>query len=111
MISVGIGSACGSVIRYLITTWWKRWHIDWHLATLLINLTGAVLLALIIKQFGTASTSYLFWGVGVMGGYTTFSTLNTELVAMIDEHQYLKLLVYLLLTYGGGILAAGLILS
>lgn len=68
------------------------------------------MLSLMIRHLGTHSTSYLFWGVGVMGGYTTFSTLNTELIAMFDEHAYGRLLSYLILTYGGGLLAAWLIL-
>lgn len=110
MISVGIGSAVGAVIRYLITTWWKRCRIDWPLATLFINVTGAILLALLIHHFGSTSSHYLFWGVGVMGGYTTFSTFNTELVAMFDEHTYGKLLCYLVLTYGVGLLAVWLII-
>lgn len=111
MINVGLGSAIGAVVRYLVTTWWKRSQIDWPFATLFINVTGAGLLALVIRHFGSANGQYLFWGVGVMGGYTTFSTLNTELVAMFDEHAYGKLLSYLVLTYGGGLLAVWLILG
>jgi len=28
MINVGLGAAIGAVIRYLITTWWKKLRID-----------------------------------------------------------------------------------
>ena len=46
MISVGLGAAIGAVIRYIITTWWKKLRIDWPLATLFINITGSFLLGI-----------------------------------------------------------------
>lgn len=46
MINVGIGAAIGAVIRYIITSWWKKLRIDWPLATLFINITG------ICRNFG-----------------------------------------------------------
>lgn len=106
MLSVGCGAALGAVLRYLLTQFWKRSGIDWPVATLVINVTGAALLGLLTRYLPAGSGIILFWGVGVLGGYTTFSTLNTELVSMIDEHRWLALSAYLLLTYGGGLLAA-----
>lgn len=108
MIAVGCGSAVGAVLRYLLTQLWKRRQIDWPLATLLINVSGAFLLGLLTGQLAAGSLAMRFWGVGVLGGYTTFSTFNTEMVAMVDEHRWGALACYLALSYGGGILAAWL---
>ncbi|MFQ9706035.1 MAG: fluoride efflux transporter CrcB [Limosilactobacillus pontis] len=106
MLSVGCGAALGALLRYWLTSRWKRCRIDWPLATLLINLTGALALGLLTGHLAASDAAMRFWGVGLLGGYTTFSTFNTELVAMIDEHRWGSLLVYFMLSYAGGLLAA-----
>ncbi|MEY8441514.1 CrcB family protein [Lactobacillaceae bacterium 24-114] len=108
MIIVGCGAALGAIARYLITYWWKYFRIDWPFATLIINLSGAFFLGLLMQKLGGNSFSGLFWQTGVLGGYTTFSTLNTELIAMYNDHQWLKFTSYLFLTYLGGLGAAWL---
>ena len=105
MINVGLGAAIGAVIRYIITTWWKRLKIDWPLATLFINITGSFLLGILTKNFASNSPIMLLFGTGLMGGYTTFSTFNVELISMIDERRWRTLTVYLGLSYIGGTVA------
>ena len=39
-----------------------------------------------------------------MGGYTTFSTLNTELLALYRDKNYRALLWYMLTSYLGGLI-------
>lgn len=108
MISVGCGSAIGALIRYLITFYWQKQKINWPLATLFINVTGSFILAALTTHTGGQSPAMLLLGVGMMGGYTTFSTFNTELVAMIDEKRWGALFAYLGLSYVLGI-AAGVL--
>lgn len=112
MLLVGCGAMIGAVIRYLITSFYKQFKVDWPFATLLINLSGALLLGMLTKHYATNPVLMSFWGVGILGGYTTFSTLNTELVSLIDEQRWKDLVIYLLLSYIGGIGCAllGLIL-
>ena len=106
MMLVGCGAMIGAVIRYWVTNIYKRMQWDWPLATLLINLSGALLLGLLTNHFANSQMAINFWGVGVLGGYTTFSTFNTELLALIDEHRWFIMGLYLLLSYGGGITLA-----
>lgn len=108
MINVGLGAACGAISRYLLTCWWKHYRIDWPLATLLINISGAFCLGIFIHHLPDSRFTILFWETGFLGGYTTFSTLNTELVAMYNDRRWGKLIIYFLLTYLGGLLAAWL---
>ena len=44
MMIVGCGAMIGAVIRYWITSIYKRMRWNWPLATLFINLSGAFLL-------------------------------------------------------------------
>lgn len=106
MISVGLGSSLGAFLRYLITIFWKRCRIDWPLATLLINVTGSFLLGVVTKEFAANTPIFQLFGTGVLGGYTTFSTFNTELISMLDEHRWLSVTCYLILSYSLGIMAA-----
>ena len=106
MMIVGCGAMIGAVIRYWVTNIYKRMQWDWPLATLLINLSGAFLLGLLTNHFANNQMAINFWGVGVLGGYTTFSTFNTELLALIDEHRWFTMGLYLLLSYVGGIALA-----
>ena len=103
MISVGLGAAIGAVIRYIITTWWKKLRIDWPLATLFINITGSFLLGIFTKNFASNSSLMLLFGIGLLGGFSTF---NVELISMMDEKRWGMFAVYFGLSYLGGVIAA-----
>ncbi|MDF7683656.1 fluoride efflux transporter CrcB [Lactobacillus sp. ESL0679] len=104
LLLAGLGAALGSLVRYWLTNYGKK-HFTQNLpvATLVINLSGAFLLGLL---FGGGAKPYLYalLGTGVLGGYTTFSTLNTELVALWHNHSYKTFWIYALLSYLGGII-------
>ncbi|MCI1632617.1 MAG: fluoride efflux transporter CrcB [Liquorilactobacillus nagelii] len=104
IVLIGLGSSCGAICRYLITQSLKK-KSGWPWATLLINLTGSFLLGFL---FGSklASSLYLILGVGVLGGYTTFSTLNVELLALHRSHDQRLELAYALASYLIGLLLA-----
>ncbi|MCT7698448.1 MAG: CrcB family protein, partial [Lactobacillus crispatus] len=46
---------------------------------------------------------YALLGTGVMGGYTTFSTMNTELVELYKSKNYRGLVFYAVSSYLGGL--------
>lgn len=105
MLNVGFGSAIGALIRYLLTCWWKQRQVDWPFATLFINITGCFILGLLTSHVASHSAAMQFIGIGMMGGYTTFSTFNTEIISMVDERRWKAALVYIGLSYVFGILA------
>ncbi|WP_295731082.1 CrcB family protein [uncultured Limosilactobacillus sp.] len=106
MLIVGIGASLGALVRYLMTISFKQLKLNWPLATLLINLSGSFLLGVLTHHLGSTQPSIAFWGSGVLGGYTTFSTFNTELVSLIDERRWTAFWLYLILSYAGGICTA-----
>ncbi|KRL98858.1 fluoride efflux transporter CrcB [Liquorilactobacillus satsumensis] len=102
---VGLGSAIGSLLRFEVTRNVKRrYRQNWPLATFLINLSGAFLLGFIFGLHLT-QVSFAFLGTGIVGGFTTFSTLNTEVLGLFNNQHVHTGTSYLLFSYlGGGLL-------
>ncbi|CCI82715.1 fluoride efflux transporter CrcB [Lactobacillus hominis] len=101
---IGLGASLGAISRYAITNFGKK-HFShvFPFATLLINLSGAFILGfLFAKQ--VSPVIYAFLGTGILGGYTTFSTLNTELIGQLKDKKIRRFLLYLILSYAGGLI-------
>ena len=106
----GIGASIGAMLRYAITNYGKK-HWEWignkfsnlPTPTLFINLTGAFILGFI---FGIKTNVFIYAivGTGVLGGYTTFSTMNTELVELYKSKNYRGFILYALSSYLGGLI-------
>ncbi|HEX9242889.1 MAG TPA: CrcB family protein [Anaeromyxobacter sp.] len=110
------GGALGSGARYLVSTWAARaLGADFPRGTLLVNATGSFVLAFLFALPGSklGPDLRLFVGAGVMGGYTTYSSFNTETLALFDQGASSLALANLALTVLGCLVAglAGLALG
>jgi CrcB protein len=79
--------------------------------TLLINVTGSLLLTFMYGLLeGTAAAPEwrAFLGIGVLGGYTTFSTFSYESVRLLQDGEWERALLYaagsVILSIGGAVL-------
>ncbi len=75
-------------------------------ATLIVNLTGALLLGLYLARRERATTarwSLQFWAVGVFGSFTTFSALSIEVVHLLEGGRPLVAGGYVLASIVGGL--------
>ncbi|OJU14370.1 MAG: hypothetical protein BGN88_02380 [Clostridiales bacterium 43-6] len=104
MIKIGyvaLGGAIGSVFRYLSGRAILRILPDASpFGTLLINVLGAFLIG-IISQYGLKisvadSGWYLMTTVGVLGGFTTFSTFSLESVNLLETGRMTAAFLYIL---------------
>ena len=76
----------------------------WPWATFLVNVAGAFLLGLVAARWPSSSDRRrLLLGTGFCGALTTFSTMQLELLQMLDAGR-----VALALLYAGGSVLAGL---
>ena len=109
ILYAGFGAALGAMLRVVITDFGKKHWAEFNrrysgvpTQTVVINLTGTLFLGLL---FGLKASPliYALLGTGMMGGYTTFSTLNVELATLFRNKQYLGFVKYALITYLGGI--------
>lgn len=110
ILLAGLGASIGAMLRYAIINYGKRhWErigkvfLNLPLPTLIINLTGSFALGFIFS-IKVSIFWYALIGTGVLGGYTTFSTLNVEMLGLYHSQNYRSLFLYVLASYGGGLL-------
>jgi len=78
-----VGAGLGGLMRFLLGTWiMTKYGGRFPLGTFLINITGSFLIGLLMTMFTERSHLHpnwrLFLVVGVLGGYTTFSSFEYE---------------------------------
>jgi CrcB protein len=96
---VAIGSALGGVSRYMLGGLVQRLaDTTFPAGTLLINVTGSLLLGAIVRYAVETPTITpeikAFLTIGFCGGYTTFSTFSYEAVAMLEDGQWTRAGLY-----------------
>jgi CrcB protein len=79
---VTVAGAIGAVLRYLIDRWVQaRFESDFPYGTLVINVTGSLILGLLVGSalhHGVSSDWLTVLGTGLIGAYTTFSTFTFD---------------------------------
>jgi fluoride exporter len=99
VLLVAAGGGIGAVLRYLIGIFLAvRLGPDFPWGTFFVNVTGSFLIGivLVLVEDGTLSPeARLFLAVGILGGYTTFSTYSYEAVQLMANGEELKTLMYI----------------
>src|SRR5438445_12750629 len=101
---VAIGGAIGSALRYgtgvFVGTWWRD---PFPLGTLLINIIGSLVMGLFVGLMTRLLPSWqndarLFFAVGVLGGFTTFSSFSVDAITMIERGDVGLATLYILVS-------------
>ena len=106
---VALGGAVGSVIRYVVGVAIQgRSGLDFPVGTLLVNISGCLLLGFLI-HYALATSAITpevraLLTTGLCGGYTTFSTFSYETVALIQDGDWRRATLYVGLSVAGSIL-------
>lgn len=100
---VAFGSAVGGVARFLLGTLiQQRTTGTFPIGTLVVNVTGSLLLGFILRYaLGTSAVSpevRALLTTGFCGGYTTFSTFSYEAIALLEEGQHGRAGLYMALS-------------
>lgn len=103
---VAAGGATGAVARYhmghLVTSILGPRAADtFPWATLSVNLIGSLAMGALLGWFARATaqteaaeTMQLLIGVGLLGGFTTFSAFSAELVTLLHRGQLIDAAIY-----------------
>ena len=107
---VAIGGAVGSVLRYLLTRRIGVADSGFPLATLTANVVGSfvlgALIGLVADRLSVDVRTGLF--VGLLGGFTTYSTFAFESVALVRDGAAGLATTYVVLSLAVGVGAAWL---
>lgn len=101
---VAAGGAIGAVARYGASVLVGRlWSGGFPLATLLINIVGSVLMGVLIGTLARslpqmADEIRLFVGVGILGGFTTFSSFSLDAIVLIERGEWAQAALYVVLS-------------
>ena len=99
VLLVALGGGIGSAARYLVGGWFaSRFGPAFPYGTFVINVTGSFIIGffLAFAQERVSLSPYwrLFFAVGFVGGYTTFSTFEYETIRLLEGNEVLLSTVY-----------------
>ncbi len=95
---IGIGGVLGANARYLVAAWAaRRFGLVFPYGTFFINLSGSFILGLFLAfmlKYPTYHYLRLFFAVGFLGAYTTFSTFSFESLQLLQNGHLMLSLTY-----------------
>jgi CrcB protein len=114
ILIIALGAALGANLRYFLTLRTAAWlGTGFPYGTLIINISGSFLIGLVYTLLANSGSPYtpelrLFLGVGLLGGYTTFSSFSYETYQLFLTGSTLLGLLNPLISVAGGLLASAL---
>lgn len=93
VIFVALGGAFGSVLRYLLAAWTQSISrsIDFPYGTLAVNLIGCFVIGFLAELAESRGVftpeSRVFVFIGILGGFTTFSSFGNETINLLRDGE------------------------
>lgn len=117
LLLVMVGGSIGAALRYLVGVWtMARFGTGLPLATLAVNLIGGLAMGLLAGALARLDEGgmqlRLLLGVGVLGGFTTFSAFSLEVTDMLMRGEFGTAAAYATASVAGCVMAlfAGLMI-
>lgn len=97
LLAIALGGVVGAEARYGLTRAVPPPEAAWPWATLLANVAGSALIGLLMSWVDATRAHRLarpLLGVGVLGGFTTFSTFGLDAYRLVQAHRPALALAY-----------------
>ncbi|GKT04533.1 fluoride efflux transporter FluC [Furfurilactobacillus entadae] len=103
----GLGASGGAILRYLVMQFEKQFNhqVPFPWATFGINLVGSLCLGVLMGSTWPLAIK-VFLGAGLLGGFTTFSTMVNEVVLLMHDHHHALAVGYVVASLLGGVALA-----
>ncbi|MGW6274913.1 fluoride efflux transporter CrcB [Streptomyces sp. NPDC055060] len=109
--AVAVGGAIGASARYGASLIWPTDPGTFPTTTLLVNVVGCAVMGAFMVLLTEARTPHRllrpFFGTGVLGGFTTFSTYALDIERLVEGGHARTGLAYLALTVLAALAAVG----
>ena len=111
-LTVAIGGGIGAVLRYLVANTGQSLTIsDFPLGTLIVNIVGCALIGFVTALLIGPLSQHrellrLLLVVGILGGFTTFSTFALDSIELFEDGRIRQAISYVVLSNAIGIFAA-----
>jgi CrcB protein len=108
LLICGLGGMAGAYARFQLSGWiYARTGADFPWGTLAVNVSGSVLLGLLLPWLSAAETlggPAAPLQVGLIGAFTTFSTFAYEAVMLVQAGQRARAAAYVVSSLALGLM-------
>ncbi|MCV7279921.1 fluoride efflux transporter CrcB [Mycolicibacterium flavescens] len=108
VLAVFVGGAIGTVVRAAVETLAAPEPGHWPWPTFAVNIVGAFLLGYVATRLPDNSYRRPLLGTGLCGGLTTFSTMQVEMLRMIEREHFALAAGYAVASITAGLVAGWL---
>jgi CrcB protein len=99
LIAVALGGALGSLLRYFVAGAIQHPTMQFPWGIFVVNVTGGFLMGVIVElsalKMQLTPEMRAFLTIGILGGYTTFSTFSLDMALLIERGAYMAAAGYL----------------
>jgi CrcB protein len=92
LFAIAVGGAAGALLRVALARTYTSASASWPWVTFAVNTAGALLLGYAVtrlqERLPLSAYRRPLIGTGFCGALTTFSTMQLELLRMLDAHRY-----------------------
>lgn len=108
---VGLGGALGAMMRHGVNMMSLKFTgPDFPYGTLTVNIAGSLAIGILAGCFAHFSSwsqeLRLFLVVGILGGFTTFSSFSLDTIMLVERGAALQAALYIALSFGLSLAAA-----
>ena len=105
------GGGIGTVARYVVSDYTHKYYLgNFPLGTLAVNMLGSFIIGLLWGLFDTENMSHslrAFLFIGILGGFTTFSTYALDSYTMFKDGEFKLALLNIM---ANNVLSIGMVL-
>jgi CrcB protein len=109
LIAIFLGGAAGALLRVWLGETFTNAAAEWPWATFTINVSGSFALGYLATRLQDRLPLSTYrrplLGTGFCGAYTTFSTMQVEILTMLEHHRYGLAATYAVASIAAGYLA------